>query len=523
MRPDLSNVDPLQYNLATRCALGDTLVRSALTFGSRVAVATETETITYRELDEVSNGLAHALIELGVEAQQPLGVVMRNSWQFVATFYAAAKANAVFTPMNLMLGPEGAAALLQDAGATTVVLDEEFLPWLPELQQAGIEQVIVHGHGQGGHEWATLAAARPDPPEVQIADRDIVHCLYTSGTTGGAKGVLTSHLSVVVGALSNALTFGLTWGAEPAVFAMVLPLFHTSSLDSVLVPMMATGGTLLVHSSFEPTALLGSIQKWRATHVLLLPAMYEQLLDAPDLAGHDVASVRRCIYGMAPMPEERLERIRSTFPNAAVVLGSGQTECVPSTVFQWPEHQFEKNGSWGPPTPSVTVAIQDEAGAVPANAHATGEILYRGPNVMAGYWRNASANAEAFRDGWLHSNDLGHIDDEGVVWFTDRLKDMVKTGGENVSSLEVERVLLGLADVADAAVIGLPDPQWGEAVTAVVVRREGSAADPDDILRECRKHLAGFKAPKSVVFVEALPQTATGKIQKAQLRASLAP
>jgi acyl-CoA synthetase (AMP-forming)/AMP-acid ligase II len=494
-----------------------------MTFGSRTAIITPQDPISYATLEQTANGVAHGLLGLGVGPQEPVGVIMRNSWQFIATYYGCAKANLVFTPMNVMLGPKGVASLLADAGVRHVVLDAEFLPWLDEFDFK-LETVVVNEPTEDATHvpWTNLAEPRSEPPAVGIADRDVVHCLYTSGTTAGAKGVLTSHLSVVVGALSNALTMGFSWGVEPAVFAMVLPLFHTSSLDSVLGPLLATGGTLLLHNGFDPTALAESLDAWDATHVLLLPAMYEQLLESGALKDRDLSSVRRCIYGMAPMPEERLERIRAAFPHASVVLGSGQTECVPSTVFQWPQHQFAKNASWGPPVPSVTVAIQDAAGRTPAPTGEPGEILYRGPHVMAGYWKQPEANAEAFRDGWLHSNDLGHIDEEGVVWFTDRLKDIVKSGGENISSLEVERVLLGMPEIAEAAVIGVPDPRWGEVVTAVVVAKPATSIDTDLLLKRCREVLPGFKAPKSVVVVDELPKTATGKIQKAGLRARLA-
>jgi acyl-CoA synthetase (AMP-forming)/AMP-acid ligase II len=213
-------------------------------------------------------------------------------------------------------------------------------------------------------------------------------------------------------------------------------------------------------------------------------------------------------------------RDRRRIPNAKVLLGSGQTECVPATVFQWPSHQDTKAASWGPATTTVDARIMDHAGAL-LPAGETGEIVYRGPHVMSGYWNNPAANTAAFAHGWFHSGDVGHLDEEGVVWFTDRVKDMVKTGGENVSSVEVERVLLASPEIVECAVIGVPHERWGEAVTAVVVPADPDAepaALAERLIAHCRAHLAGFQVPKHIEVRTGLPKTATGKIQKYRLR-----
>ena len=528
MRPDLSGVDPLELNLATRMSVGDLLTRSARLFGSRTAVSDASGDTTYAALDAAAEAFGRGLLEAGVQRQEPVAFLLGNSWRFVATFFGCAKAGLVAMPVNLVLAPEDIAWILTDSGTQTVVADQAFLPLLEQVLPGAplVQRVVVTGDAPPDTvasrpvlRWDDVAADAT-PVQVLVEDRDTLHCLYTSGTTARPKGVLTSHLAVHVGALSNALQVGHPRGHESSTMPIVLPLFHTTALDTLLLPLLLTGGTAVLPAGFEPEAFLDVVEQRRATHLMLLPMMYAALLASPSLASRDLTSVRLCIYAMAPMPPERLAQIAAAFPNAKVLLGSGQTECVPATVFQWPSHQHGKSESWGPATTTVDVGIMAADGAlVPTGT--TGEIVYRGPHVMTGYWNNADANSAVFAHGWMHSGDVGHLDDEGVVWFTDRVKDIVKTGGENVSSVEVERTLLSCPDVAECAVIGVPDPTWGEAVTAVVVPADPAAderAVAERAVAHCREHLAGFQVPKRVHVVTTLPKTATGKVQKGDLR-----
>ena len=250
--------------------------------------------------------------------------------------------------------------------------------------------------------------------------------------------------------------------------------------------------------------------------MMLLPFMYEMLLQHPRMQGRQFPDVKHCTYSMAQMPAERIARINKAFPNAKTLLGSGMTECVPPTVFQWPEHEGTKTASWGPAVCSVDVRIMDPEGNL-LDRGQIGEIVYRGAQVMAGYWNRPETNAEVLRDGWLRTGDIGYKDDEGVIWFTDRAKDIIKSGGENVSSMDVERTVLGVQGILDCGVIGVPHEKWGEAVTAYCVT-DGTAVTEDDVIAHCKQQLGGYKVPKQVVFVDALPKTATGKVQKHELR-----
>ena len=517
MRPDLSQVDPLDLNLATRMSVGDLLTRSARLFGHRIAVIDVEKEVTYSQLNDAAEALGRGLLEkIGVHRQEPVALLLGNSWEFLASFFGCAKAGIVALPVNLMLSADDVAWILTDAGTRTVIVDSAFVPLLEEALASvpAVTTVVVTDDEApstiGGREvlsWRDIAT-NSTPLEVVVEDRDTLHCLYTSGTTARPKGVLTSHLSVYVAVMSNALQLEHRRGDEFSVFPVVLPLFHTTALDCLTLPVLLTGGTVVLPAGFEPEQFLETVERRAATHIMLLPMMFSALLASPSLAARDLSSVRLCIYAMAPMPQERIGQLSAAFPNAKVLLGSGQTECVPATVFQFPSHQETKAESWGPPVVTVDAQMMDQSGRLLGPGE-TGEIVYRSPHLMTGYWNNPAANAGAFAHGWFHSGDMGHLDEEGVVWFTDRVKDIVKTGGENVSSVE------------EAAVIGVPDERWGEAVTGIVVPVDPDAdtrALADRLLSYCRQHLAGFQIPKRIKVVTVLPKTATGKIQKGELR-----
>ncbi|MFC7448699.1 AMP-binding protein [Rhodococcus daqingensis] len=533
MQPDLSGLTELEVNLATRTSLGDALTRSARMFGARTAIADRGRSVTYAELDRAAESVAGALLDAGLARQQPVAMLMGNSWQFVATYFACAKAGLVAMPVNVVLAPEDIAWILNDSGTTTIVADAAFGPLLDKILPGldSVTSVVLVGAepaatvgGLDARSWEDLAArGTSGPVEVLVEDRDTAQCLYTSGTTSRPKGVLASHTAVFVAGLTNALMQGGSWGGDHATLVNVLPMFHTTGLNTLVLPTLMIGGTVVLPGPFDPGAVLDAIESHRATHVMFLPIMYRALLGAQAATARDLSSVRLCIYAMAPMPGELLDQVDEAFPNAAVILGSGQTEVVPATVLQWPEHRHTKANSWGPPVPTVEVQIMDGAGAL-LPAGESGEIVYRGPHVSSGYWNNADANRAAFAHGWFHSGDVGHLDEDGVVWFTDRLKDIIKSGGENVSSVEVERVVAAAPGVQECSVVGLPDDRWGEAVCAVVVATDADIAPAEleaQVIAHAKLHLAGFKVPKRVIVLDALPKTATGKARKHELRADL--
>ncbi|RDI18443.1 acyl-CoA synthetase (AMP-forming)/AMP-acid ligase II [Rhodococcus sp. AG1013] len=531
MKSNLSGIDSLELNLAARVCVGDALTRVARVLGSREAVIDRGRPVTYRELDDAAEALGRAFLDAGIERQQPVAMLMADGWKLLATYFACAKSALVAMPVSIALTAEDIEWILRDAGAAVVVADAAFVPLLeaalPRLDSVRtvvvVDAAVDEIAGRAVQRWETLVDRGADGRlEVIVEDRDLVQCLYTSGTTSHPKGVLTSHVSVMVAGLTNALMQGSSWGNSPSTLLNVLPLFHTTGLNTLVLPMLMTGGRVVLPGRFDPAVVLDAIEKHDVTHAMLLPIMWKALVDVNAAAPRNLESVRLCIYAMAQMPAEVLDRVDAAFPNAAVILGSGQTEVVPATALQWPEHRTTKPGSWGPPVPTVEVAIMDADGTLLASGE-TGEIVYRGPHVCSGYWNNMEANTKAFAHGWFHSGDIGHIDEEGVVWFTDRLKDIIKSGGENVSSIEVERVVANVPGVLECSVIGVPDERWGEAVCVAVVPVPDTGEDGLEarILDHARQQLAGFQVPKRVIVVEALPKTATGKTRKHELRTAV--
>lgn len=533
MLPDLSQVDPLDHNLATRANIGDSLPRTAALFPDRMAVVQPDAQITYRELAETADRLGSALLALGLEPGTPVALTMVNSWQMLATYYACARAGLVCMPLNFLLSLDDTIWIINDAKTPIVISDAAMRPLLsaalpstPDVRRVVMledsPEPVADRETIG---WSDLLElGEPGPLRVHVDDRATAQCLYTSGTTSRPKGVLVSHVSLTVGLLSNAIVTRQSWGLQPPVMLVVLPMFHVTALNTLTMQMIMMGGTVVIPgAAFHPAAALDAIERHQVTHLMMLPMMHGACAAEQASRPRDLSSVTCAIYAMAPMPEDLLDKVDQMYPNACVILGSGQTEVVPATVMQWPEHRDTAAASWGPQVPSVLVKTMDPVTGQVLPAQGTGEIVYRAPNVCSGYWNNAAANATAFAHGWFHSGDIGHLDDDGLVWFTDRLKDIIKSGGENVSSVQVEAVVLAAPGVAECSVIAVPHARWGEAVCAVVVA-DGSVADADleeQVIAHAKAHLAGFQVPKSVRVVPSLPKTATGKIQKNEVRSQI--
>ncbi|EFV92640.1 AMP-dependent synthetase and ligase [Dietzia cinnamea P4] len=533
MRLDPAGIDPTDHALARRCSVGDIPTRAAATFSHRTALTDDAGAWTYRELESFSNRFAHGLAAHGIREYEPVAILSTNCREFVATYFGTAKAGMVSLPVNLLSGLENIAHALTDSGTRILVVHGSLVELVLGATAAipGVETLVVVGGVPDGLEaapdgptligWDDLLADDDSNPDTVIADRQVVQCLYSSGTTSRPKGVLTSHLAVTVAALGNGAVFGLNWGAEPSVTVCPLPLFHTAGLNGVLLSAITMGATVHLLPGFDPVGYADTVARVRATHLVGLPLMLEALADGTD-RGLDLTSVRFLLYAMAPMSEEMRRRLETALPDARMVLASGMSECTPATVMQWPELGPDKSDSWGYPTPIAENRIAEPGSDELLPPGTDGEIVYRGPTVMEGYWNNPQANAEAFVGGRLHSGDLGRIDDEGVVWFADRVKDIVKSGGENVSSLHVERVLMDHPHVAEVACVGRPDPTWGELVVAVVVPAEG-APGVDELKASVREfgaeRLPSSHRPRDVVVVDSIPRTATGKIRKVELRA----
>jgi len=370
--------------------------------------------------------------------------------------------------------------------------------------------------------WTTLEALNghgcAQGPECFVDDRDALSYLYTSGTTSFPKGVVGSHLAIYLESMSGALDSG--WNARDR-FAAMMPMFHTAQLNAFCTPAIMVGATIYVMRGFDPAALLDLIEREQITQIFGLPVMYRAMLDHDGFHDRDLLSLRRAVYAMAPMPDDLIGRCLTGF-GCDFALLFGQTEMSPVTTLFRPEHQLSHIGAVGTPLTGVQVAIMGPDGDLLPPGE-TGEIVYRGPSTMSGYLYDQDTTDRAFAYGWFHSGDVGRFGEDGVLWFTDRYKDIIKTGGENVASIEVEKAVYA-ADrrIAEVVVVGLPHRRWGEAVTAFVVPKPGETVDAGELLAALKTGLDGFKVPKPVVFVGQLPKTSTGKIQKNFVRSQYA-
>lgn len=513
----------MAMNLIERVCVGDIIQRSADVYPDQVAVVDGDHEVTYQELNTLVDRLSHALLGLGLKHQDVVALASRNTLEFLVTYFACARAGLICMPVNLGLRPGEMAFCLRDAKARVMIAESALRDVVQaamkegpdELQRVfwfGAEDVPVDEDFD-----VLLMSGRTEPLEVFVADRDLVQLLYTSGTTALPKGVLTSHLAVTMAGLSNAI--GHKCGSD-SVALVALPLFHCAMLNSVTVPFFIVGGKVVLTKGFEPAVIANLIDVQQITLMVLLPMMYGMWLGDPAYQGRTFPSMRRAMYAMAPLPPDRLQAIHVMFPNADVVLGSGQTEFTPATCMQRPEHQWSKAATWGTATVMTRVAIMDEDGRLLPRGE-TGEIVYRGPHCMQGYLNLPEENRQSFRHGWFHSGDVAHIDEDGAIWFKDRYKDVIKSGGENVTSIEVERCLLQHPAVAEAAVVGALHERWGEAVVASVILLPGQSTDEAALIAHCRERLGGFKVPKAIVIVKEFPRTGTGKIQKHLIRSQL--
>jgi acyl-CoA synthetase (AMP-forming)/AMP-acid ligase II len=538
----------LHANLIHRVNVGDSLTRTAARRPGAVAVVDGDRRFSYAELNAWVNRVAHGLAARGYRRGDSLALASGNSAEFLVTYYACAKLGVVCVPLNLGWRPDEAAYVLGHSSSRGVVIEAQLLPALAgAIGQVGtVADVIVApgtgaegargaggdgGDGRdGGAGGADLAGraritfaslgdgAAETEPEVVVGDRDPITYLYTSGTTSAPKGVIGNHTAIYLESLTMAMEARF---APDDRFVAMLPMFHTAQLNCHCTAALMVGATIYVRRAFSAGDLLRQIEAERITQIFGLPMMYRQMLDHPDVRTRDLSSLRRACYAMAPMPDEQLRRCIEVF-GCDFYLLFGQTEMSPTATMFRPEHQLSHAGAVGTPVVNVQAAIMDETGRLLPPGE-QGEIVYRGPHTMTGYLDDPEATERAFAHGWFHSGDVGHFDADGILWFDDRWKDVIKSGGENVASIEVEKAIFAADEnVAEVVVVGLPHDHWGEAITAVVVAREGAVLDEQKLISEVKRLIDPYKAPKSVVVTDALPRTSTGKVQKNVVRDRLA-
>ena len=515
-----------QVRRAQRNGIGDLLWRSAERFPDKTAIVYRNIRQSYAQLDETVNRMANALTERGIRKGDRVALLSHNNHGFVVVFFAAARIGAILVPINFMLNATEVAYILGHAKPVAMVVEDDLLPVAESaLHIAGVDVltrgVILEasatppGGWQSVADWMLHANARS--PDIDIDDDDPVNILYTSGTESRPKGATLSSRNFITQYLSQIVDGEMS---TEDVEVHALPLFHCAQLHVFLVPDIYIGATSIVLPGADPAAILSAVEAERATKLFCPPTVWIALLRHPDFERRDLSSLRKGYYGASIMPVEVIKELAGRLPRMRLFNLYGQTEMSPLATVLAPEDQMRKLGSAGRASLNVeTRVVDDDDRSVPPGV--MGEIVHRSPHAMLGYWNDSEKTAETFRNGWFHSGDLGVMDEEGYLYVVDRKKDMIKTGGENVASREVEEVLYQHPAIAEVAVFGTPHPQWIEAVTAAAVLRAGQTLDADGLIAFCRERLAGFKVPKRVVFVDKLPKNASGKILKRELRVSI--
>jgi fatty-acyl-CoA synthase len=478
----------------------------------KIAIVFGDARIDWRTLDARIARTAGWLEQRGIGTGDVVAVLMKNSPAFLELAFATSHIGAVFLPINYRLSADEVTYIAGHAGAKLLVADDELASATGGVANVVSIDAATRADSSRLAGDAAPAAAAPRQPG------DLFRLMYTSGTTARPKGVIHSYSNFYWKSSDQIIQFGLTPDTRLLV---VGPLYHVGAFDLPGVAVLWLGGTIVLHREFDAAAVLQAIEAERIEGVWLAPVMTAAVLAQAARAPRDVSSLRWVIGGGDRTPEARIHAFAAQFPNARYIDAYGLTETCSGDTFMDPGYEIAKIGSAGRPTAHVEIRIVDEQGA-PLPAGETGEICLRGPKVTQGYWRDPDKTAAAFFGDWFRTGDVGHLDADGFLFLTDRKKDMILSGGENIASSEVERVLYELPQIAEAAVIGVADERWGERPLAVVVMAEGATLAPEAILAHCRAKLAGFKVPKAVVLRERLPRNPSGKILKRVLRDELA-
>ena len=484
------------------------------------------QALSYSEAAIEANRIARAFEEAGIGPGERVAVLAQNSIDYVLLYFGAFKAGVVLVPLNYRLAPPEWSYIVNDAGAKLLLADPPFTSGIDEIRdQLGSVDRFIEIGGTAGPGWEKLADLLGDsaatPPERVISEDDDLYQMYTSGTTGRPKGAVLTHRAVTANLHQLGPLFNLGPGDR---YLIVAPLYHAAAGVATLA-CVAAGGTIVIQQDFDPQAVVKALSEERIAGTTLVPAMIQAcLVFVPDVAERSYDELRFIIYGASPIAEPTLRRAIEVF-GCGFMQGYGMTETTAAlTWLPAAAHDRAISGekpelllSCGRPLLGTELRIVDDQDRPVPNG-TIGQIIARGPQLMRGYWNLAEATAEALAGGWMHTGDAATMDDEGFVYIQDRVKDMIVSGGENVYPREIEDVLFQHPAVADAAVIGVPDESWGETVKAIVVLKEGESAAADELVEYCRGKLAGFKRPRSVDFIEALPRNPSGKVLKKELR-----
>ena len=495
----------------------------------RAAIVFDGKEISFANLQERVNRLASALAEEGVGSGDRVATMQVNCNQCVEIYFAAAQLDAIYVPLNFRAKAEELDQMLAIAEPKVLFCGERYLPMVDRTGGSAPPVVLLDGEAEGVRSYEELLQSGEAEQMLfpEGDDEETTVIMFTAGTTGVPKGVMLTHESFSGYLLSNVEP------ADPDVEEtnlLTVPFYHIAGLQAAMAAVYG-GRTLVVMRQFEPVEWLTLVQERQANRAMLVPTMLKRLMDDPRFGEFDLSSLDVITYGAAPMPMPVIRQAIQEFPNARFVNAFGQTETA-STITMLPpedhvlegspeeiETKLRRLTSIGLPLEDVEVRIVSEEGEA-INVGEVGEIVARGPRMMKGYWQQESATGDTIRSGWVYTGDLGYRDEDGYIYLSGRARDFIKRGGEMISPEEVEQTIMSHPAVDEAAVIGVPDLEWGETVRAVVVRREDGRGEltAAALIEYCHERLASFKRPESVVFVSELPRNVMGKVLKRDLR-----
>jgi fatty-acyl-CoA synthase len=501
--------------------LGHMLNRTAYRYPNRTAlVSHEGKSITYQEFDLLSNRFANGLLKLGVKKSTKIGTLSLNCIEQLIAFFGIFKIGCVLVPVNTRLTAPEMADILDHSDTSLLIASKDFEQQVEGFRAklTGVRSYMVIGPSaaSGGHVLdysQVLEQGGDEYPDVEVLGDEEAVIMYTGGTMGKPKGVILTHQSLIWNCIN--WEYSDSFRSDDRSL-QVFPLYHMAAVGSVLT-YIYVGGTMYLKKSFDPKECMETIERERITRWAAAPTVFHMLLQLPGIDKYNTESVTLLGSGASIMPMETRKRLAEVFPNAQMFDNYGMTEANGGIASLRPQDWDRKVASVGTSLIGVAMRVVDDQDQ-DVKPGVVGEVVFRGNNIMKGYHKDPEGTQEAMKGGWMHTGDLGRLDEEGFLYIEDRKKDLIVTGGENVYPREVEEVLYTYPKVAEAAVIGVPDSMWGEAIKAVIVLSSGDTASEEEIIDYCRGKIARYKCPKSVDFVRELPKTSTGKILKRVLR-----